>query len=139
MELEKQICSLELAKRLKELGVEQGSIWAWREHTSKLDGVESGISSNICANEGRKSGNFDTYKDEYFAAFTVAEFGEMLQAGLVRGWKGINGKWYCVWAYSPEKLEDKHPTTFEATTEADARAKMLIYLIENGLYRLIGN
>jgi hypothetical protein len=40
MELEKQVCSLELAKRLKELGVEQQSYFVWVEangHTELRD------------------------------------------------------------------------------------------------------
>ena len=29
MELEKQVCSLDLAKRLKELGAKQNAYWTW--------------------------------------------------------------------------------------------------------------
>jgi hypothetical protein len=35
--LEKQVCNLELAKRLKELGVKQESFWAWYETTDRDD------------------------------------------------------------------------------------------------------
>jgi hypothetical protein len=35
--LEKQVCSLDLAKRLKELRVKQESFWAWYEATDRDD------------------------------------------------------------------------------------------------------
>ena len=38
MKLEKQVCSLELAKRLKELDVKQESLWYWHFNTEASEG-----------------------------------------------------------------------------------------------------
>jgi hypothetical protein len=70
--LEKQVVSLELAKRLKELGVKQESLFFWM---------------SIKDDDGKdcwavKYGPLETFYgipvDENISAFTVAELGEML-------------------------------------------------------------
>lgn len=69
---------------------------------------------------------FGTVIEEY-SAFTVAELGEILKEN-----KHVWMPYYCDqalvlgWVY---KFSDGK--TIEEKTEADARAKMLIYLIEN--------
>jgi hypothetical protein len=123
MTLEQQVCSLELAKRLKELGVKQESYFWWISRM-KGDEEESFIMTHT---------EWETYyKGEYgyvcLSAFTVAELGEILKE-LVNEVEygfchGITG-----WHFYKEK-EDDHEY---ADTEADARAKCLIYLLENGL------
>ena len=62
MKLEDQVCSLELAQRLKELGVKQESLWVWREYGH---GFELELRDE------------DTF-GEMTAAFTVAELGEIM-------------------------------------------------------------
>lgn len=108
MTLEKQICSLELSRKLKDLGVKQESVWYWVYH----DTVERFVLQNC-----RTSQN-----DEEPSAFTVAELGE---DGMVysvynkrKGWTGQSALSQMV---------------FYADTEADARAKILVYLLENKL------
>ncbi|MBZ5490173.1 MAG: hypothetical protein LAO76_04485 [Acidobacteriia bacterium] len=59
---------------------------------------------------------------ESYSAFTVAELGEMLSEDRDLPWHG-NGVWF--WSVMSEDGTEK--------TEADARAKMLIYLVEHGL------
>ena len=66
--LEKQIYSLELAKRLKGLGVKQESLFWWSEHTSPatLWSEEAAAQNAI-------------WDDRQYAAFTVAELGGCCQ------------------------------------------------------------
>jgi len=123
MTLEKQVCSLELAKRLKKLGVVQKSYFYWVDASEwfkspykrkgKIDPVIFGSAEH-------------NPKAIIASAFTVAELGELLPH-LVgaedlktertnRGWVtkyGTSGKYY-----------------ESADTEANARAKMLIHLKE---------
>jgi hypothetical protein len=77
-------------------------------------------------------------KLEYsLSAFTVAELGEMLPSGY-HSWIGNmeneKGEWICVEFSEPEfEFGDNCQ---QANTEANVRAKMLIYLIENKLIEL---
>ena len=130
MELEKQVCSLELAKRLKELGVEQESYFVWCEYppasppwTMKYGVARLGDSDDYAYGHHRT----------IWSAFTVAELGEMLKRkDNILMPVTISGKW-C----GPD-LVNRCQMTFGLTgtmTEADARAKMLIYLLENHLIR----
>lgn len=142
MKLEQQVCSLESAKRLKELGVKQESLYNWLEAD---DGARL-----------MKNPTLDTYKyfDQY-SAFTVAELGEMLPKRLKHHWKvGSMYKFkkgtyvdlriscnertseWVVSYYGDTGLNDMKDIYFYgeiAKTEAEARAKMLIYLLENKL------
>lgn len=124
MTLEQQVTSLELSKRLKELGVKQESHFFW------IDAYENyKITSE--AYEGwvirPKYNAFDSISDDKrYSTYTVAELGDFLKQ---RGnyfeetyWK--NGF----------RIYDKESGFFvEEMVEANARAKMLIYLIEKGL------
>src|SRR5574341_2010928 len=65
MKLENQVCTLEQAKRLKELGVTQESYFHFGDH---LDGV-----TESWMHEGDE--------DVFYAAFTVAELGVMIGRG----------------------------------------------------------
>jgi hypothetical protein len=123
MKLENQVVSLELSKRLKELGFEQESLFAWTE-----------LNGDWFIYYIDRDGGFSIPKsseEKFISAYTVAELGEMLARGMEGCWKGIDGKWRVGWTHSPKNkgLQD----VFESDTEADARAKMLIYLKENKL------
>jgi hypothetical protein len=108
MKLENQVCSLDLAKRLKELGVKLESLfwWRWFEGTNDFELANS------------------QYLPEDISAFTVAELGEriMTSEDLDLPWYG-NGVWF--WSTPSGGSFEK--------TEADARAKMLCYLVESKL------
>lgn len=110
MKLENQVCSLDLAKRLKELGVKQNGLYHWITYKK--------IKPSLC---------FGTpVTDRDFSAFTVAELGEMLpETELIRDTK-VLGQWGCDFM--------SHRTFGD--TEADTRAKMLVYLLENKLITL---
>ena len=148
MTLEKQVCSLELAKKLKELGVEQESVFWYVD----VDGYDSELVIEEYLIP--KKGFFFNKKEKGgISAFTGAELGEMLpkqieykvsdygdRAGyrsldLKCGKAIINDGWYVL--YSDPHTSNLVPVygTYE-TTEADARAKMLVYLIENKLITL---
>jgi hypothetical protein len=119
MKLENQVTNLELSKKLKELGVKQESLFWWVGSKNDEWFVMSLRSDEkdlmVGGKEGRKEG---------YSAFTVAELGEMLpkQFGTT---KDHQDRWY---VYNRIGYEEQY-----ADTEANARAKMLIYLIENKL------
>ncbi len=125
MKLEDQVCSSELAKRLKELGLEQKSLfWHWQTKI-ELCGVENdSINMGIPMNEYSKE--IDP-RYHFYSAFTVAELGEMLPATMMFE-KHRNGEWVCIDNINPIGLVSN-------SNEANARAKMLIYLLENGLIK----
>jgi len=136
MKIEDQVCSLELAKKLKELGVGQESLFHWED----------------CPNPkkyGHSEWEIKNEWDTHFvnsgwgpAAFTVAELGEMLpyqigevdkdDEGWMQCWKDENG----LWAYQIIMVGIALKHIVRDKNEADARAKMLIHLIENKLITL---
>lgn len=112
MTLESQVVSLPLAKRLKELGVKQESLFYWSKHKNDVPQVL-----------------FDPiFPHSYVtcSAFTVAELGLLLPVMTTsyRGTSKPSGKWCC---------EYDERTKFYADTEADARTLTLIHLIEQKL------
>jgi hypothetical protein len=128
MKLEQQVCSLDLAKRLKELGVHQISLFWWQFWLERPEDVAL------------------RYKDDRFghrdvqdiSAFTVAELGEMLKEycgldhqDMPRWYRSHTEEPHSWVVYVPDIDGDDYEMS--ALTEADARAKMLIYLIENNL------
>jgi hypothetical protein len=137
--LEKQVCNQILAKKLKELGVKQESLFYWDSHATEKIQKGYGITS-----------------DGEFSAFTSSELGEMLPNSVGKysissysmtreeqkkgghlGWidgEPVKGRGYCV--YLSGGLLYGRDRSYVADTEADARAKMLIYLIENNLVNL---
>ena len=128
MELEKQVASLDLSKKLKELGVKQKSIFYWTyDHRGPNTENNDDRSWELEYIENPKQ---ELEGVENCSAFTVAELGEMLP-NHAHSWHVPEGEWYCSW----KKLPNGHPS-FIADTEADARAKMLIYLLENRLLQL---
>lgn len=129
MKIEDQFCSFELAKILKELGVKQESLVYW------LPTFHSPFKNNL----GMKgSFNEKYHHNTMISAFTVAELGEMLcQFNIVTHQYKKGSKYiYNVTVGDMEMRINKNYVSsfsFEEKTEADARAKMLIYLIENKL------
>jgi len=126
MKLEQKVTNLEISKRLKELGVKQDGYFMWW-----LSG-------------GDKNGDYHTYLsvatkrkkhvcNDWASAFTCAELGEMLPLAIngvslsIFREKGLES-WDVAYGTS-----DKQNIWQQADNLADAMAKMLIYLIENGL------
>jgi hypothetical protein len=140
MQLEKQICSLQLAGKLKELGVKQDSRFWWMKPDPKyrdkydLHNLESEFDQSTpdvmmfwFLGEAKEIGL--GWCLQYYSAFTVAELGDMLPK--THGtYKSTEGRW------TNCNIKDGQLTNVWALggdTEADARAKMLIYLLENNL------
>lgn len=138
MKLEDQVCSLELAKRLKELGVKQESYFQWYRESE-------GWSYNL----GQVSVFQTSDPAPYFAAFSVAELGEMLPGILIHKgelwqtqlWKSDFSQEVSYSANCKKSKTEGDPEkgwmteTFIEKTEADARAKMIICLIEQGIVK----
>ena len=135
MKLENQVCTLEQAKRLKELGVSR---------INKDDG-ESGfywVSDNEVLMFHKDDG-FPSSK--YIRAFSVAELGvALIIDDDIHFTDGRYNEHLGCWESHLEKrnpdteeLETPflliHEARQEAETEAEARADLLIYLIENGI------
>lgn len=124
MKLESQVTSLEISKRLKELGVKQESFFHW-----------CGLK-----NYNIQYGNF-VYMGDVVSAFTVAELGEMLPRGFRSGrcspkFQRKKGAYKAYNWHDGYGTLEKIDKDFFADTEADARGKMLIYLLENNLTSL---
>jgi hypothetical protein len=134
MRLENQCVSLELAKKLKELGVRQIALFCW----SETETVPSGRDYRLYYKGENAGGNSLDY-----SAFTVAELGEMLPDSIT------NEDDEVCWFYH-DKNNQCHRVSYvhaceeicsplvevKGETEANARAKMLIYLIENKLWEI---
>lgn len=124
MELKDQVCSLELAKKLKELGVKQESLFWWvaTHFPNKLLGEFADEVSFEIRNDNEFDADQSPIK-ESFSAFTVAELGELLNrkvGGIA--FNTAHQKWTAWLGTNKELLAD---------TEADARAKVFVYLLEN--------
>ena len=127
--LEKQVVSLEPAQKMKELGFRQESLYRWVEFA----GVEEPNFFRIELSVSDKADYTDP-EESAWSAYTVAELGEMLKetmgeipTNIFRQTIWMNGKW---WGTMDT---DNSTPSISADTEADARAKMLIYLKENKL------
>lgn len=127
MKLINQVCTLEQAKRLKELGVVQVSQYIWRE--GQLEHIDS---VNSWADQETVKGMLSHYdsiwerswRDDWqiYSAFTVAELGAVLPGFAHIPLKSdMNDYWYL--------FLDKYE---QFKTEAEARAALLIYRLEKG-------
>lgn len=151
MKLEKQVCSLELAQKLALAFVNAGhkspdSAFTWVESTEKegeykLESFHTqfyGVVHDYWA-----MGTEINVKHPMYPAFTVAELGERLPKEVTI--KALSAKlfikpqnrdgWAICYIQNWSKaftITDENLIVF-ADTEADARAKMLIYLLENNL------
>lgn len=129
MKLESQVISLEIAKKLKELGVKQESHFYW----SKPFDINNYFTGDEPEVEELRWLEYNEMEEaKICSAFTVSELGEMFPVH---------------WQYSYQRTEGETTAYFDleeiATgktmhwwgneTEADARGAMLVYLIENKL------
>jgi len=132
MNIEDQIVSLELAKKLKEIGVKQESLFYWHKYRYK-----SWYSNTLrdcylvvrSADEIEKS--HEGVVRKIASAFTVAELGEILT--------NIHGRWSSGTLNEPDTDDryicewyDRYGVEYWTCgkTEAEARAKAIIWLKE---------
>jgi len=127
MKLEDQVCSFELAKRLKELGVKHDSLAYYC-----ISDCTKYVSLFIQKFPARKSKHF-----EVISAFTVAELGDFLRKFEIENSYDLEIDSYNTYDCYNVVVKKNRAEPFESyysqeDTEANARAKMLIWLIEQG-------
>lgn len=144
MEVSKQVCSLEQAKKLKELGVTQLSVFHhYQENTPKnpnmsLYGYKQ-ENMPIMMSFGQPSRLSTSNVFFECSAFTVSELGIMLPEATY-SFLGCNSKMWCIRTPIDEENNtpfweggDNGDSVHRFSTEAESRAAMLIYLLENRL------
>lgn len=157
MKQEQQVCCLELAIKLKALGVKQDSQWWWADTRKSwkpcnyINGHEfvpfennngAGEIELVYGYEEAVRASSGYNESIPIAAFSGGELGEKLPFDIGTTKVGEDD-WYCfqydsedgdtIWH---ELDENFSPEGFNAVTEADSRAKMFIYLFENKLITL---
>jgi hypothetical protein len=147
MQLEKQVCSLDLAKRLKELGAKQESLFYWGEEGELITEEEYYDFQDFVSAVGKPEG---TSIQKHYSAFTVSELGEMLPVNVKHikdaeyYWLEISKSFTLSDIWSVEYLRYEQDGScicfdmqcFNDENEANARAEMLIYLLENKLIKV---
>lgn len=125
MKLDDQVTSFELAKRLHELGVKQDSLYYWYFSNTEIGNDDRSLVTHKCS------------------AFTIYELGKMLPSNLSETEK--QGDVNILKRYRPLIINKEFKDYFivaygsgnnilwktSSTKEANARALMVIYLIEN--------
>lgn len=116
MKIENQVCSLKQAKHLKAFGIIQRSYFNYyRINTFEQYSLGSGESGF------------------WYSAFTVAELGVMLPASAYTVYQPLNNKSYSFLDAEDLTSCDNVRLFSIHATEAEARAAMLIYLLENNI------
>lgn len=153
MELSQQIVSLDLAKQLKKLGVNQDSLFYWVQglEISEFPNGDD-YDSNYwkerveLINEGKVKHVKKLIKDQdredrkmfpvyLYSAFTVAELGKLFGENFFIAFENlpfdrVSAVIYGVEGKTKGKIENPR---INCKTEVEARAKALIYLIKNKL------
>ena len=135
MELSKQVCNLELAKKLKELGVPQESLFYWEkiQRESFILSLREKLMEIV--DESEEGGwtflEEGLSKGDVYSAFTVAELGEMLPF-IIKEYRLAIWREESSWKvfYGGEKCA---LCEFEENNLSDSMSKMLAYLKENKL------
>lgn len=162
MNLENQVCSLDLSKKLKDLGLKQESVFYWYQSLGQ-EWLLPYIDYNHYETDIKI---FLQRNPEAISAFTVAELGEILPIAISINEEDEYKKIFSHFRFNTNRsfiVEESIPiqiwrinyicestdesrnwlfdplltkTIYDAN-EANARAKMLIYLLENKLMELL--
>jgi len=120
MKLEDIVCTLEQAEKLKELGVQQDSHFFWVDRKDKSKLVYA------------KTIEF-LQTLPIFSAFTVSELGQMLDSETGTQRNGSEDSEYANWEWA----DDSNQLGMGMfATEVEARADMLITLLEKNLIKV---
>lgn len=134
MELSRQVTSLEISERLKELGVPQQSLWTW---------CEGGIIPTNEANELVENGEVPAFI--LFSAFTCSELIELIEQSANEWACGYNDSG-CYYHFRKGNRGTGNmiegfggKSVFSAEPEDDpfinALGRWVIYLLENNLIK----
>jgi len=131
--IENHVTSLEISKKLKSLNIPQESKFYWSFYDGGNTKEYPGIISTNEANHG--------FKEDLISAFLSSELGEMLPQILeIKGIKyqlfvsvALDKQWFVVYANEEDYHDNAPIRIIMRHNEADARAKMLIHLIENSI------
>lgn len=141
MKLQDQVCTLEQAKRLKDLGVKQKSLFYW--HPSFEPPVFGEKWTTVAGKQYQKSLVCNDKKGSA-SAFSVAELGVMLPR-YYPAWRcleegGQNEFWIATIIGQPEGYEREKEDVYDirtvaafdryGKTQAEAQASLLISLLE---------
>jgi len=134
MKLEEQVTSLELSKRLKELGFKQESLFYIVEQYGNIPVINgtSFVGLNYSILTGLAIQDLDIKETTFrcYSAYTVSELGEMLPKGvIIENYKGKED----YWNLRLDNEDNSKSCSMGELNLANAMAKMLIYLKENNL------
>ena len=124
MKVEDQVCSIELSMKLRELDVPQESLFYWNTDDDVSEKSREWYISEVLSDKDSCS------------AFTASELGELLPLGInMRRVASDESMWWsCIWNEGYGGITNLEYA--KDIKEADARAKMIIYLIENKLIKV---
>jgi hypothetical protein len=119
LSLESQVCSLDLANRLRELGVKQESLFYY------AIGNHLKLNDSLIFAPGKFTETTVMLRD-YYSAYTASELLEMLPKSCYEIINSI--RWVDV-------TSEFYEISFKKDNLCDALAKMLIHLIEQGIVK----
>lgn len=124
LNIKQQVCSVELSKRLKELGVLQDTLFYWNINPRpKNQYSDSEIEAFLQYGK-------DLIHNQ-ISAFTVAEIGKLLPPHIYSVRHSEGNEWKCI-----DGDKSRLGLMHIRITEAECRAAMLIYLLENKLMEI---
>jgi hypothetical protein len=120
MKLQKQVCKLRQAQKLKDLGIEQKTLWQWKVNNTQTVVIETPMAMWI-------EKYVPPVGNVFFSAFTLSELGQML------GYENVPyfSTEYDMWMLPKgSKLKG---AGLGSINECEIRAELLLYAIEQGL------